>query len=200
MTTRGLIAGSVLALAAIGFGWSLFSALERWLAEPPAVESGDPDTATPAPGTPGGDAVARIPARLFFATEDGLRLAGVETEVPLAATPVDQARAIVEAQLAAQPAPPLLRTIPEGVTLRGVYVSERQELFIDLDATIRTAHPGGSMHEIHTVYTLVNAVLVNLPTLSGVQILIDGREVDTLAGHVDLRRPLARNDALLRDP
>jgi hypothetical protein len=26
-----------------------------------------------------------------------------------------------------------------------------------------------------------------------VQILIDGKEVDTLAGHVDLRRPLVKN-------
>ena len=28
---------------------------------------------------------------------------------------------------------------------------------------------------------------------TAVQILVDGREVDTLAGHVDLRRPLERN-------
>jgi hypothetical protein len=26
-----------------------------------------------------------------------------------------------------------------------------------------------------------------------VQILVDGREVDTLAGHVDLRNPLSKN-------
>jgi hypothetical protein len=31
--------------------------------------------------------------------------------------------------------------------------------------------------------------------VSSVQILIDGHEVDTLAGHVDLRRPLTRNPA-----
>jgi hypothetical protein len=31
-----------------------------------------------------------------------------------------------------------------------------------------------------------------------VQILVDGREVDTLAGHIDLRRPLQRNDTLVR--
>lgn len=200
MTTRGLVAGSVLALAAIGFGWSLFSALERWLEEPPAAEAVDADEAPPSAVAAGADAGARIPARLFFATEEGLGLEGVEVQVPLAATPVDQARAIVEAQLTATAAPPLLRTIPDGVTVRGVYLSERQELFVDLDPSVRTAHPGGSMQEIYTVYTIVNAVLVNMPTIAGVQILIDGREVDTLAGHVDLRRPLTRNDALLREP
>jgi hypothetical protein len=33
-----------------------------------------------------------------------------------------------------------------------------------------------------------------------VQILIDGREVDTLAGHVDLRRPLRKNMAWVQSP
>jgi hypothetical protein len=32
-----------------------------------------------------------------------------------------------------------------------------------------------------------------------VQILVDGKEVDTIAGHVDLRRPLTRDDSLVRD-
>ena len=43
-----------------------------------------------------------------------------------------------------------------------------------------------------TVYSLVNTLTDNLPAISAVQILVDGREVDTLAGHVDLRRPLVR--------
>jgi hypothetical protein len=48
-----------------------------------------------------------------------------------------------------------------------------------------------------TVYTIVNAVLTNLPNLEQVQILVGGQEVDTLAGHVDLRRPLRKNEALI---
>ena len=43
------------------------------------------------------------------------------------------------------------------------------------------------------MYTIVNALTVNLPAVSGVQVLVNGKEVDTLAGHVDLRRPLAKN-------
>jgi hypothetical protein len=46
----------------------------------------------------------------------------------------------------------------------------------------------------------VNAVTANLPAISQVQILVDGREVDTLAGHIDLRRPLQQNDTLVQDP
>lgn len=198
MTARGLVTGFVVAAVAIGFGWSLFSTLERWLETPPdVVEDGEdvPSAALP----PGGDAIARIKVTLFFASPDGLGLQGVEHEVPLAGSPVEQARAIIEAQLLARAEPPLLPTIPEGVALRGVYFSERNEAFVDLDGALRASHPGGSMHELLTVYTLVNVVTVNLPTVAGVQVLLDGREVDTLAGHVDLRRPLARNDDIIHE-
>jgi hypothetical protein len=30
-----------------------------------------------------------------------------------------------------------------------------------------------------------------------VQVLIDGKEVDTLAGHIDLRKPLQKNLAII---
>jgi hypothetical protein len=43
------------------------------------------------------------------------------------------------------------------------------------------------------VYALVNALTVNLPEVEAVQILVDGKEVDTLAGHLDLREPLHKD-------
>ena len=47
--------------------------------------------------------------------------------------------------------------------------------------------------ELLTVYAIVNAVTANLPGVQRVQILVDGREVDTIAGHIDVRRPLERD-------
>jgi len=161
----------------------------------PDAAQGETTAPTPPAATP---AVPKIKATLFFASEDGLRLTPVEREVPLADGPVAQARAIVESQLAAEPPPALARTIPEGVTLRGLFVSQSQEVFVDLDPAIKTGHAGGSLQELLTVYTIVNALLTNLPTLQQVQILIDGREADTLAGHVDLRRPLRKNEGLIQ--
>jgi spore germination protein GerM len=161
--------------------------------------SAPPDpTETPAQPTAAGAAAAvpRIKATLYFASADGVGLVPVEQEIPLAQGTVAQARAVVEAQLAAAPPDSLSSTIPQGTTLRGVYVSERNEAFVDLDATVRTKHPGGSMNELFTVYTIVNAVTANLPDVQQVQLLIDGHEVDTLAGHVDLRRPLRKNEQL----
>jgi hypothetical protein len=44
----------------------------------------------------------------------------------------------------------------------------------------------------------VNALTVNLPDITAVQLLVDGRDVDTLAGHLDLRRPMAQNTAWIK--
>ena len=54
------------------------------------------------------------------------------------------------------------------------------------------------MNELFTVFAIVNAVTTNLRDVQSVQILIDGREADTLAGHVDLRRPLRKNEGLIK--
>ena len=190
------VAATVVAM--IAFAFVLMTALSRLLSTP--TPAGDAAPVAPvAPVAPNAPAVPRIKATLYFASEDGLRLVPVENEVALAEGVVAQARSIVEAQLAAAAPAPLVSTIPKGATLRGIFVSQRNEAFVDLDPSIRTAHPGGTLQELMTVYTIVNALLTNLPNLQDVQILIGGQEVDTLAGHVDLRRPLRKNEGLINE-
>jgi hypothetical protein len=121
----------------------------------------------------------------------------VQREVPLAEGAVQQGRAILTAQLEAAPSPHI-SVIPEGTVLRAFYVTEQGDAFVDLSPEVSARHPGGSFTELLTVHAIVNAVTANLPSIQRVQILIDGREADTLAGHVDLRRPLQREDSLVR--
>ena len=203
MLRRVLTAMAALVAAGV-FGWLVMSALARLLSTPAAPLPEPATTEAPAVAPPAAVEPAagpHIKATLFFASGDGQRLVGVQQDVPLAEGTVAQVRALVTALLATPAAETtLVSTIPEGTTLRGVYVSDRLEVFVDLDATVRTNHKGGSMQELLTVYSIVNTVTVNLPTVSAVQILIDGREADTLAGHVDLRRPLRKNDTLILTP
>ena len=134
----------------------------------------------------------KIKATLFYISEDGLSLPGVQRDVPFGEPVVEQARRIVEAQLAPAPAP-YISPIPAGTTLRALFIGDRGDAFVDLSSEVRTAHSGGSLDELFTTYAIVNALTVNLPAITRVQILVDGKEVDTLAGHVDLRRPLQKN-------
>ena len=138
------------------------------------------------------DASKRITATLFYISEDGMRLAGVKREIPFGATPTEQARRIVDELLKPPPAP-YASAIPAGTKLRALFVTARGQAYVDLSREISAGHAGGSLSELFTVYAIVNALTVNLPAIGAVQILVDGNEVDTLAGHVDLRRPLGRN-------
>jgi hypothetical protein len=38
----------------------------------------------------------------------------------------------------------------------------------------------------------------NLPAIKSVQLLVGGKQIETLAGHVDLRRPLDKNLAFVQ--
>ena len=181
MARRTVLLGAIAAVAIAG-GWWL------WPSSRPA-SSGPAATAPLAQTT--ADA-RKITATLYFVSEDGMSLVGVQREVAFGETVFEQAKQIVTAQLAAGPAP-LVSAIPPSTTLRAIYLTERGDAFVDLSATARTAHTGGALDELFTVYSIVNALTTNLPAVKRVQILIEGKEVDTLAGHVDLRHPLQKN-------
>jgi hypothetical protein len=136
--------------------------------------------------------VRKIRARLFFVDEQGTGLTGVEQEVLYGEGTAQQARRIIEAQIA--PAqPPHVSAIPAGTKLRTVFFTKAGEIYVDLSGEVRANHPGGTTNETLTVYALVSALTANLPAVTSVQILVDGREVDTLAGHLDLRRPIEQD-------
>lgn len=178
-----------LTLAAAVSGWLLFFVLPAQYAPRPAL--------TPEPAVAAATAPSqgrKIRARLFYVAESGVKLASVEREVPYGEGTAAQAKAIINAQMA-PPAEPLVSAVPAGTSLRALFVTDRGEAFVDLSREFTTAHAGGSLNELLTVHTLVSALTVNLPTITGVQLLVDGKPIDTLAGHVDLRRSFAQNPA-----
>ena len=188
MTRKGVLVVVAGAVVGVALSWAAMRGLERMIG---------PRRATPPPPSEPAPATAHITATLFYASEDGRMLVPVKREVPLAEGVVAQGREIVASQL--QPAPPpYATTIPSGTTLRAFYVTNKGDAFVDLSANISRAHPGGTSAEVLTVYTVVNAVITNLPAVQRVQILVDGKAVDTIAGHVDVRRPLQRNDAVVQ--
>lgn len=191
-----------LAIAALFVGgslavWGLLTFFPADPADDPAPEGAAAASAVPAttasasPTLPPANG-RTIRARMFYVGSQGTRLVGVERDVPFADNLEGQARAIIEAQIAPPPEDQL-SPIPDGTAVRAVFVTPKGEAYVDLTRPVTDAHPGGTTNELLTVYAIVNALTTNLPSVTSVQILVDGREVDTLAGHVDLRRPLAQN-------
>lgn len=172
------------ALVAALIVWLLFWAWPRWVSR----DRSQAEQAAEAAAAAG----RRITATLFYVAPDAQSLVSVPREVPYGATATEQARYILDAQL--QPPPPShYHALPDGTRVLGVFVSDTGEAFVDFSPEIAVNHRGGSLSELLTVYAIVNAITVSLPDVRAVQILIDGQEVESLAGHVDLRHPLPTN-------
>jgi Sporulation and spore germination len=187
---RGIvIAGLLGAACALAIGWVLVKGLP-WKRAPGTASAAPTTTASSQPA--GADAKRKIRANLFYVSEDGLRLQAVEREVPYGEDTAAQARLLVEEQL--KPAPsPLAQALAPGTALRALFLTPRGDAFVDLTRDATNSHTGGSLDELFAVYAVVNVLTVNLPAISRVQILVDGHEVDTLAGHIDLRTPLQKS-------
>lgn len=187
-TWLGAALGMILVAVAVSV------ALERFFSTPIPEDGSSISFPESAP-----EGLAHITATLFYATPDGQSLIGVRREVPLGEGRVEQGRQILMLALT-RPPTGYLSPIPRGTTLRAFYVTDRGDAVVDLSQQATTAHSGGAFAELLTVSAIVNDVTANLPAVQRVQILVEGKQVDTLAGHIDLRRPLTRDTSLLNDP
>jgi germination protein M len=84
----------------------------------------------------------------------------------------------------------LLSPLPEGTKLREFFITKRGVAYVDFSVEIREEHLSGSSAEMGTVFAVVNTLTYNFKSIKRVFILIDGSEKETLAGHLDLSRPL----------
>jgi spore germination protein GerM len=58
---------------------------------------------------------------------------------------------------------------------------------------------GGSLGEMLLVGSIVNT-LTEFPEISSVQLLVEGKKIDTIGGHMDVLDPLKRNDSMIKKP
>ncbi len=117
---------------------------------------------------------------LYFATPDAMYLQPETRIVP----GEDFYYEVLQELIAGPQEEDLVRTIPEGTEIREI-VRENETAYLDFNHILRDQHPGGSAGERMTVYSIVNTMTA-VPGIQQVYILIEGEEIETLAGHLDL--------------
>ena len=170
--------------------WLLLS----WAA-PAGAAQGDPGV----PGEPQARAplVAESVAHLYFADPKGLLLTSEARVMPRQADACQRAHWLVT-ELMRGPRQGGLPTLPPQAELRALFVTHDETATVDFSAAVREHHPAGVRSELLTVYAVVNTLILNLPEVSAVKILIEGREAVTLAGHIALSAPLNADMLLIR--
>jgi len=134
---------------------------------------------------------------LYFSDKDNSWLMAEDRQLLYQNDPVALGTQIIQALLKG-PQKTLVQTIPEHTALNAFYVTQNGIAFVDISEAVKENHSGGAKSELLTIYSIVNSLILNMNDIEAVKILIDGREVSTLAGHIDLRFPLKANMLLIR--
>jgi hypothetical protein len=90
----------------------------------------------------------------------------------------------------------LVNTFPAGVGIRDVKVDDEGTAFINFNKNLTKHHPGGSTAEMATIYSLTNSVTENVSSIKKVKILVDGKELPSIKGHISTRKAFSPNPEL----
>lgn len=204
---RTLVTVAVVA-AAVGviyLGFDLATRVNLEAAPPaPATAPAAGAAAGPGPlptGEQDAEGLRTVDVVLYFSRPDALGLAPETRPIYLTNELLDRIKQAVAA-LIAGPAQgsPLLPVLPAGTPLLDVYLDGDGTLYLDLgQALVRNLLPG-TTSELFAVMSLADTLVANFPEVKQVQILVEGEEVRTLSGHLDLAYPIKADPSLILPP
>ncbi len=136
--------------------------------------------------------------QLFF-PDPGLTHLTTET-VPLG-VPTDDAATLARwllTRLIAGPQGERLPALPPDTKIRAVFITPDGTAVVDLDGAFRKPFPKGVASEYLAVFAIVNTLVLNMPRVHRVQILVDGKPAETLAGDIDIESTFSARIQLIR--
>lgn len=97
-----------------------------------------------------------------------------------------RARELMKTVLAQYLQNPSPHPLGQGADIRDVYFIGADTLIVDTTPQFADSHPSGILLEEMTLASLIETLTANVPGVSKVKFLVDGKERETLAGHADL--------------
>jgi len=83
-----------------------------------------------------------------------------------------------------------VNALPGGTRALGAFVDPQdRSVVLDFSQEIVTGHPGGSAAETATLTAILRTVALNFPRTRSCVILVEGGQVETLAGHLGMTQP-----------
>lgn len=136
----------------------------------------------------------KLTIKVYYPDEQGMKLIANKRTVTL--DQQEKYTAAMESLLEGTTQKGQTNIIPKQAKLRSVKV-ENGTATVDFTGDLRKDFVGGSTGETMLVGSIVDT-LTEFPEVKKVQILIDGKKVESLGGHMDLSQPLTRMTDLLK--
>ncbi len=168
----------VLLLAALGLGvyaWHMRKAVTATAVAPTDTRPLAPPVAGPTEGVV-----------LFVAHDEDGTLRPESAQIPMPSGRQQRAEELLRALLSIYLDKSSPHVLGAGSEIRSVFLVDPGIAVIDLNAAFANTHRSGVLVEDLTVASLIHTISANTPGILKVQILVDGNERDTLAGHADL--------------
>ncbi len=134
---------------------------------------------------------------LYFSDREGEYLIGERREILKKNALKEEATETV-VELIKGPKGKLLRTLPPRTKLLNLQINDAGVAKVNFNQALSKDHPGGSSAEMMTVYSVVNSLSLNFHPIKRVQILIDGKPIETITGHLSLKQPVSPKPDLIR--
>ncbi len=134
---------------------------------------------------------------LFFADPNGDFLIGEKRKVAKKEDPKVGGKEVMD-ELIRGPRGKLIPTLPPGAKCLGIKLNEKGVAIVNFNKSLSKDHPGGSSAEILTAYSIVNSLTQNFPQIKQVQIVVEGKPIETIAGHLSLKQPLIAKPDLIK--
>jgi Sporulation and spore germination len=125
-------------------------------------------------------------ATLFVAYDDPGVLLPQTASIPLPQGRQQRAEELLRALLDVYVQKSSPHPVPSGAEVHDVFFVDPGLVVVDLNAAFANGHRSGILTEELTIASLIQTLTHNIPGIIRVKFLVDGRERDTLAGHVDL--------------
>jgi spore germination protein GerM len=129
----------------------------------------------------------------YEATKDGLHLVAVSHAVPKNDNPAQTALELLAASTSTSEGQSV---IPLGTKVLGLEI-RNNIAFADFNDKLVKNNPGGSTDELLLVGAIVDT-LTEFPDIQKVQIMVNGKRVSSLSGHVDTSEPLSRAEKIIK--
>jgi len=125
--------------------------------------------------------------RIYYPVDNRLEM--FEKRLPKRTKPEAIAEAVIEEFFKGAPGNRSL-SIPQDVKLLGLYRDSGQILYIDISDEFRRNFQGDALSEYLLLKGLYESLVSNLQDYQDFKILIEGKELETLGGHIYLKYPL----------
>jgi hypothetical protein len=134
---------------------------------------------------------------LYFSDREGEYLIGEKREI-LKKNHINEEAKEMIIELIKGPKGKLIPTLPPRTKLLTLQINDEGVAKVNFSLSLAKDHPGGSSAEMMTVYSIVNSLALNFPQIKRVQILIDGKPIETITGHLSLRKSVPPKPDLIR--